>query len=45
MYPEADIPLIQLSIPIPREPKDLFTIGQALADFRKEGVMLSGSGN
>lgn len=45
MFPEANIPLIQLSIPIPRKPETLFKIGQLLAEFRKEGVMLLGSGN
>ncbi|MFX0016341.1 MAG: DODA-type extradiol aromatic ring-opening family dioxygenase [Candidatus Hermodarchaeota archaeon] len=45
MYPEANIPLLQLSIPIPRNSKKLFKIGQILSDFRKEGVMLLGSGN
>ncbi|MFX0086421.1 MAG: DODA-type extradiol aromatic ring-opening family dioxygenase [Candidatus Hodarchaeota archaeon] len=45
MFPEANIPLLQISIPIPRKSKSLFKIGQLLAEFRKEGVMLLGSGN
>ena len=45
MYPEADIPVLQLSIPIPRGPEELYKIGQVLAPFREDGVMFMGSGN
>jgi 4,5-DOPA dioxygenase extradiol len=45
MFPKANIPLLQLSIPLPRKPLELFEIGQQLAEFRKEGIMLLGSGN
>ncbi len=45
MYPEVDIPVLQLSIPIPRDPLELYRIGQAVAPLRQEGVMFMGSGN
>ena len=45
MYPNAEIPVIQISIPIPREPDFLFKIGQILQPLRNENVMMLGSGN
>jgi 4,5-DOPA dioxygenase extradiol len=45
MYPEAKIPVVQLSIDedLPRE--TLFKIGQELAELRSDGVLILGSGN
>jgi 4,5-DOPA dioxygenase extradiol len=45
MYPEGNIPIIQMSIPVPRSPNYLFKIGQILAPLRNEGIMFMGSGN
>ncbi len=45
MYPEADVPIIQLSIPLPNTPNELFKIGELLSKFRYDDVMLVGSGN
>ncbi len=39
MYPKADIPLVQLSLPR-REPEDLFDLGRLLAPLADEGVLL-----
>ncbi|RMG20857.1 MAG: dioxygenase [Methanobacteriota archaeon] len=44
MFPEADIPVLQISIPIPRSSKDLNIIGRVLYQLRKEKIMLMGSG-
>ncbi len=45
MFPKAEIPVLQLSIPIPKTPKKLYEVGKALRYLRKEGVLLMGSGN
>ncbi|MFW9856724.1 MAG: DODA-type extradiol aromatic ring-opening family dioxygenase [Candidatus Thorarchaeota archaeon] len=45
MYPEADIPVLQLSIPIPRSPENMFKIGAILSPLREEGILFMGSGN
>jgi len=43
MYPDADIPVLQISMP-DLNPERLFRLGQRLAPLRDEGVLIMGSG-
>ena len=43
MYPEGDVPVLQVSLPTLEAPA-LLTLGRALAPLRQEGVLVVGSG-
>ena len=45
LRPEADVPVIQISVPVPSAPDVLRRAGAALAPLREAGVLLLGSGN
>jgi len=45
MYPQADIPVIQLSLDRQLSPTEHYEIGQKLNPLRQEGVLILGSGN
>lgn len=44
MYPAADVPVVQASLPVPRSPGRLLEMGEALTPLRERGVLLLGSG-
>ncbi len=43
MYPEADIPVVQVSLPS-QQPDRLLELGRRLAELRSEGILVIGSG-
>jgi len=43
-FPEADIPVVEIALPAPREQALVARMGKALAPLREEGVLLVGSG-
>jgi 4,5-DOPA dioxygenase extradiol len=45
MYPEADIPVVQLSVDGTQPPAYHFELGRKLATLREQGVMIVASGN
>ncbi len=44
-WPDADVPVVQVSLPFGATPDHLLDLGLALAPLRMRGVMLVGSGN
>ena len=45
MYPNADIPVIQMSLDYTKPPKYHYELAKELAQLRKKGVLIIGSGN
>lgn len=45
MYPEAQIPVLQLSIDYTKGPQYHYDLSKELSAFRKKGVLIIGSGN
>ncbi len=45
MWPDADIPVVPLSMPWPLDPSGAYQLGRILSPLRREGVLLMGSGS
>ena len=45
MYPQADIPVIEISLPTTMSSKEIYTIGQVLTQLRQKQILLIGSGS
>jgi 4,5-DOPA dioxygenase extradiol len=45
LYPQADVPVFQVSLPAGITPEQAYALGQALQPLRDEGVLVVGSGS
>ena len=44
LYPEADIPVVSLSLKVSKRPEDHYQMGYALRSLRDKGILIIGSG-
>jgi 4,5-DOPA dioxygenase extradiol len=44
LYPDADVPVVAVSLAAPARPRELLALGRALAPLRAAGVLVFGSG-
>jgi 4,5-DOPA dioxygenase extradiol len=44
LYPEADVPVVAVSVPLRLSAEELYRVGEALSPLRSQGVMVVGDG-
>lgn len=45
LFPDADVPVLQLSLPASEDPRDFLALGRALAPLREQDLLVVGSGS
>ena len=45
LLPQADVPVVQLALPVDADARAVYALGPALQDLRSQGVLLVGSGS
>ncbi len=45
LYPNADVPVVQMSLDYTQAPQYHYDLAQQLSDFRNKGILIIGSGN
>lgn len=45
LLPQADVPVVQLALPVDADARAVYALGQALQDLRSQGVLLVSSGS
>ena len=45
LFPEADLPVVQVALPVGAGPAEVYALGAALRGLRSEGVLVVGSGS
>lgn len=45
LFPQADVPVVQVALPVEADAQAVYAMGQALQSLRDEGVLIIGSGS
>ena len=45
LFPEADLPIVEVALPQTADARDVYAMGQALQSLRDQGVLIIGSGS
>ncbi len=45
LFPQADLPVVQVALPVGAGPQDVYALGAALRSLRSQGVLVVGSGS
>lgn len=44
VYPKADVPIVQITVPAGEDPRKIMAIGRALKPLREKGILIVGAG-